>query len=118
MTNRKSRMIALLGLAVAGFATAPLWAGCAFAGPPGLPGIALPPGTADVIAGVLAGLVVVLFGIRFQGLRPAGGRTGHESAARILRERYARGALNREEFLQHLHDLEATSGRDCGEDSV
>jgi putative membrane protein len=37
---------------------------------------------------------------------PGGGRSHERSALDLLKERYARGEIEREEFLQKKHDLE------------
>ncbi len=54
---------------------------------------------------VIAGLVLGIRWLVSQG-RPA----GHDHALAILRERYARGEINREEFEARRRDLDASSG--------
>jgi putative membrane protein len=53
---------------------------------------------------VIAGLVLGVRWLLFQGRTPT-----HDSALAILRERYARGEINREEFEARRRDLEGSS---------
>ncbi|MBI1846007.1 MAG: SHOCT domain-containing protein [Candidatus Rokubacteria bacterium] len=55
---------------------------------------------------VIAGLVLGLRWLLSQGRSP-----GPDSALAILRERYARGEINREEFEARRRDLEASARR-------
>jgi putative membrane protein len=58
---------------------------------------------------VLIVAVVVLIARGAGGARwspPAGKEAHHQSAMQILEERYARGEVNREEYLQIKRDLE------------
>ena len=52
---------------------------------------------------VIAGMVLAIRWLVAQGRGPA-----HDSALAILRERYARGEINREEFEARRRDLEAS----------
>ncbi|MBI2844776.1 MAG: SHOCT domain-containing protein [Armatimonadetes bacterium] len=61
---------------------------------------------------VIAGIVLLIrwFAVRTPEARPA----GEESAVEILRRRYARGELTREQFQEMRRDIEET-GRAAGE---
>jgi putative membrane protein len=54
---------------------------------------------------VIAGVIVLLRRIRARDLDPD--RAAHRSALDVLKERYARGEIDREEFEQKRRDLEA-----------
>ncbi len=51
-------------------------------------------------------IVLIVFLLKWIGSRSRGDMPGHEdSAMRILRERYARGEIGKEEFEQRKRDL-------------
>lgn len=57
---------------------------------------------------VVAAIVVPLIRL---GRTPAGERSGRNSAMAILEERYARGEVGRDEYLEKKRDLGAQAGR-------
>ena len=57
--------------------------------------------------GLLIAAIVVLFRYSRGNGGPCGGRMREKSALDILKERYARGEIEREEFEQKKKDLES-----------
>jgi putative membrane protein len=98
--NRLNSLIALLSLC-----GVPLFMGCA-AGPPlGSLDFGLPPDIGQLLLIFSVVAVVLLIAIRMR--RHFDLRTGKadDSALSLLRDRYARGEIDREDFLKRLGDL-------------
>ena len=66
----------------------------------------MPFGGLPMLILLILGVVVVLWAVRSNARRGEEyGRGGGPSGLEILQQRYARGEVNREEYLQMRHDL-------------
>ena len=105
---RKSRRLpvdSILGIAMASFCISPMLAGCAVGPPEGPLGPALSDGPLQVLLIVLVAVgIFILWNRKRHDAIPHADRV--DTALSVLRSRYARGEIDRDDFLQRRRDLE------------